>query len=367
MTSQQSTDRTNRRSGDSSSVNSVGHRTRPGAMARLVMLGLGVLGVAGLGGVVGVGGAAGCTRNLETGDRILNFLTFEDERSLGEQAAPGLTQEFGGATRSPALQAYIREVGMRLVSQVRDTRYRDGLAWEFTLLDSEVINAFALPGGKIFISRGLLARMTNEAQLAGVLGHEVGHVTAQHSARRVSQAMVAGGIIQGVAAAVGGDDGGASELLPALNVAGTLVIMKFGRDEESQADSLGLAYMTGAGYNPVGMLQLMQILKEASEGEGGHPPEWMSTHPLPDTRIRRIAGELAGPYAQAYTDPARRIGEEEFRRRALEPLRRLPPPTQRAQREAEALMRLARVHSCAGCAGSADGACVRGGGGSSAR
>jgi predicted Zn-dependent protease len=314
---------------------------------------MGAVVVTGALGVGGVAGLSGCTRNLETGDRFLNILTFDDERSLGEQAAPGLTREFGGATSSPALQSYLREVGLRLVAQVRDTRYRDGLAWEFTLLDSEVINAFALPGGKVFISRGLLSRMTNEAQLAAVLGHEVAHVTAQHTARRVSQSMIAGGIIQGVAAAAGGEGSAASELLPALNVAGTLVIMKFGRDEESQADSLGMAYMTGAGYNPVGMLQLMQILKEASGGS--RQPEWMSTHPLPDTRIRRIAQELSGPYAPAYSNPSSRIGEDEFQRRALAPLRRLPPPSQRAQREAEALMRLAQAHTCGGCVGCGGG------------
>jgi predicted Zn-dependent protease len=292
----------------------------------------------------------GCTTNPATGDRFLNLTSREQEIQMGAQAAPGLTQEFGGKVNDAFLNAYVTEIGTRLAAATEADN--PGLPWEFTLLDSEVINAFALPGGKVFISRGLVARMTNEAQLAGVLGHEVGHVTAQHTARRISQSTALQGILTLGAAAVSisGSQTAAvigDQALPALNVGGQLVILKFGREEESQADYLGMRYMSKIGYNPRGQLQVMEILKAAAGGAGGQP-EWMSTHPLPDTRIREIEGLLAGEFAQAANNPANAFNEARFQSEFLTRLNKLPAPTKTSEREVQALIQLAAAHTNCG-------------------
>jgi len=286
---------------------------------------------------------ASCTTNPATGDRFFSPLSRDQEIAMGVEAKPEMTKEFGGEIGNARIRAYVNDIGRRLAATTEADN--PSLPWEFIVLDSSVINAFALPGGKVFVSRGLMERMTNEAQLAGVLGHEIGHVTAQHSARRIGQAtLIQGGVaIAGVA--VGAAPAGSAAastgemLLPALNVGGEVIILKFGRDEESQADSLGLRYMSRIGYNPTGQLQVMEILKDASKGGGGQP-EFLSTHPLPETRIKRLQDELKKSYAveSARTD---NYFEARFSQQCLAVLKSLPPPTQKAQATAARLVELA--------------------------
>jgi predicted Zn-dependent protease len=145
---------------------------------------------------------AACTKNMATGQSFFTTLSPEQEAQIGEEASPEMIAEFGGKTPSPELQAYITEVGMKLASQVEDPQFRN-LKWEYTLLDSPVVNAFALPGGKVFITRGLADKLTSEAQLAGVLGHETGHVAAQHTARRIGQATILNAGLAAAGLAVG--------------------------------------------------------------------------------------------------------------------------------------------------------------------
>lgn len=263
----------------------------------------------------------GCSTNPATGRSQLSFYDRDWEIDIGQQAAPGMVSEFGGEVKDAGLRAYVTDIGIRL-SRHTEADF-PSLPWTFTLLDSDVINAFALPGGKVFFSRGLAEKMTNEAQMAGVLGHEVGHVTARHTAERVSQATLLQGAVQvaGVAADVGGSSG-ISQALPALQVGSQLITLKFSRDQESEADSLGLRYMTKENYNPGAMLQVMEILKAAA-GEGGN--EWTSTHPLPQTRIQRISDELKASYAYTENDPRYLFREEEFKTQFLSKLSALPP------------------------------------------
>jgi predicted Zn-dependent protease len=310
------------------------HAPRPALLAAALLAGL---------------AATGCTKNAATGETFFNLVSRDAEVQMGIQAAPQLTEEFGGKVNSPRLQAYVTAIGRKMAALTEGEN--PSLPWEFTLLDSPVINAFALPGGKVFISRGLLERMTNEAQLAGVLGHEIGHVTAQHTARRITQAQsidlginVAGAVVRGApegsaAASVG------SMALPALNVGGQLLILKFGRDEESQADSLGMRYMSRAGYNPTGQLQVMQILKAASGGGGGEP-EFLLTHPLPETRIQRITSLLQTEFGAQVANPQNQFYEDRFRNECLAVLRTLPPPTKKAMAEAHLLMAVAGRPCC---------------------
>ena len=126
---------------------------------------------------------SGCAKNAATGKRSLVLLSAAEEERLGAEAAPQFTAEYGGAVDDAALNRYVTDIGNRLAA-VTEADYPD-LEWEFTLLDSSVVNAFALPGGKVFITRGLAERLDNEAQLAGILGHEIGHVTARHVEDRV--------------------------------------------------------------------------------------------------------------------------------------------------------------------------------------
>lgn len=271
------------------------------------------LGMAAIGASWALGG---CVKNAATGQKQLNFLSRDEEVALGEQAKGPLTQEYGGAVADADLQAYVREVGMKLVAQAEGD-YRT-LPWEFTLLDSDVINAFALPGGKVFLSRGLAHRLPNEAAMAAVLGHEVGHVTAEHADKRVSSAMITQGLVIGATVAIGAttDNDTAAIGSMVLGGVGTGFLMKFGRDEESQSDALGMRYMTGAGYSPVGMISLMEVLTESSKG-GERQWEILSTHPDPERRLRWARDAVAGPYAGMAKDPNARLGEREYQERMV--------------------------------------------------
>ncbi|MGB0766246.1 MAG: M48 family metalloprotease, partial [Phycisphaeraceae bacterium] len=148
---------------------------------------------------------AGCSTNQTTGRSQFTVLSWEEEKKIGADAAPGFIEQSGGVLPDQAIVAYVEAIGMKLAAEAEaiDSEVRaQNLEWEFYVLDSQVINAFALPGGKVFISRGLMAKMNNEAQLAGVLGHEVGHVTARHGNERMGKAMIAQGLI--IAAGIGG-------------------------------------------------------------------------------------------------------------------------------------------------------------------
>jgi predicted Zn-dependent protease len=254
--------------------------------------------------VIGASFLTGCTTNPTTGRSQLTMLSREDEMSIGASQGPELTKEFGGEVQNASLRNYVTEVGMKL----KDQTEADGpqRTWVFTLLDSDVINAFALPGERVFMSRGLADQMTNEAQLAGVLGHEIGHVMAKHSNDRMAQSAGAG-LLAGIAGVVAGatvKDSTLAGVVPqVVGAGGQVVVLKFSRAQESEADALGMRYMTKAGYNPKGQLEVMQILEKASSASGGSGPEILATHPLPATRIREVQDALASTYAYTQTGP----------------------------------------------------------------
>lgn len=254
---------------------------------------------------------AACSTNPATGRSQFDMLSPEQEIALGTEAAPQLIQEFGGPIPSPDVQAYVNEVGRRVAATV-EPEFAD-LPWEFHAVNSPIINAFALPGGKVFVSRGMLEAMTNEAQLAGVLAHEVGHVTARHVNERVTQ-QTGLGLGVAVVGAVIGDGGTSAQIVQAASqIGGDLVLKSFSRDQEHESDTLGLRYMTRAGYSAEGMLQVMQILESA----GGGGVEWLSTHPNPGSRIEEISDAMA-------KYPGGELHADRFRQRALAPLSRLP-------------------------------------------
>ncbi len=286
---------------------------------------------------------AGCQTNPATGRRQFNMMSTEEEIALGTEAMPQLIEEYGGRVRSQQLQEYVSGVGGRLAQHTEADG--PGLPWEFTVLNSEVINAFALPGGKVFITRGLLERFDNEAQVAGVLGHEIGHVTAQHVDERVTQASLLQLGVSGTEL-LAGERGGLVQAVPlVVGVGGQGYLLKFGRDQESEADVLGVKYMARAEYDPHGMLEVLQVLQSASQG--GAPPEFLSTHPHPDTRIRTVRGLLEGEYAYTQNNDQYKKHSGRFKRFASPYL----SPSSSAARHAEP----APVHWCALCAAN-DGA-----------
>jgi predicted Zn-dependent protease len=249
----------------------------------------------------------GCSYNPATDSYQLTVVSADQVRAMGEEAKPQLTEQFGGEVQSQALRAYIDMVGRRLLEGV-EPEYAD-LNWEFTTLDSEVINAFALPGGKVFITRGLLEKFENEGQVAGVLGHEIGHVTGRHIDERISRAM----ITEFTASALGQYT--ESELISlGAGVAGQTYMLSFGRGQESQSDDLGLRYMTRAGYDPQGMVQVLDVLAAASAGN--RKWEILSTHPHPENRIGRVRKLIDQHYADMVGNPEYSLYEARFQRDA---------------------------------------------------
>ncbi len=219
--------------------------------------------------------------NQWTGRKQHITLEPKQEIALGLQSVPQMTQQFGGLLPDQRLQNLVDKVGERLVNSsiARETPYQ----YDFHLLrDPNTINAFALPGGQVFITYGLLKRLTNEDQLAGVLGHEIGHVVGRHSAERIAKQNLTQGIVNGVLV---GSDGGASAAQTAAMI-GNMINMKYGRDDELEADKLGVHFMIDSGYDPEQMLGVMEILKKAAGGQ--RVPEFQSTHPSPENRMKHI-------------------------------------------------------------------------------
>ncbi|MFA6044239.1 MAG: M48 family metallopeptidase [Phycisphaerales bacterium] len=256
--------------------------------------------------------AGGCTYNKTTGRSQFNALSRDEEIQIGTQGKAEMTKEYGGEVAKAELRQYVTEVGMKLVktTAVDDPDYQT-LPWEFTLLDSDVINAFALPGGKVFMSRGLAVKLTNEAELAGVLGHEVGHVMARHTNERFARAAglsVGAGLVDAI---LGGDI--------ATTLAGNfgdIALRGYDRSQESEADTLGVRYMVRANYNPVGQQQVMELLDTVT-GKDGRPPEFLSTHPDPGKRAKAVAALISSQYPTTQNNPAYVLKEAEYRQRFL--------------------------------------------------
>lgn len=276
----------------------------------------------------------GCSTNAATGRSQFLAYDRDEEIKLGAQAQPELTKEFGGAVPSAELQAYVTDIGRRLSQQTEADN--PSLPWEFTLLDSKVINAFALPGGKVFFSRGLAEEMTNEAQMAAVLGHEVGHVTAKHGNERFGQQLgttiggaILGGIIGGAAT---GDAGGAAAGAGAGATVGGIVALSYSRDQEIEADRLGMRYMERLGYDPSAAVEVQQIL--ARHGGGGSF-DILATHPSSETRIRELNRRLQKYYQHTVNNPKYSKFPERYQTQFLDKVKKLPPARHQAMTHAQ--------------------------------
>lgn len=230
----------------------------------------------------------GCSVNPATGKQSFTGLMSEQqELQVGKQEHPKILRQFGGAYDHDAMSQYVDDLGQRLakVSELPN------LKWTFTVLDDPIINAFALPGGYIYISRGLISLAENEAELAAVLGHEIGHVTARHSAQRYSKSVLTGVGATLLGIVVGGPAGDLA------NYAGQAYIASYSRDHEMEADMLGIRYMAKLGYDPQASATFFQKLADHTEttarmqGQKGKQSHYSIFASHPDTRSRIVASE----------------------------------------------------------------------------
>jgi beta-barrel assembly-enhancing protease len=221
-------------------------------------------------------------------------ITPEQEVALGLQAAPEMAQQFGGVDPDPELQARVDKVGQRLVSH--SAAGQSPYKFEFHALnDPETINAFALPGGQVFITEGLLRKLKTDGQLAGVLGHEIGHVVARHGAEHIAKQQLTEGLTgAAVLATYDPNDPSSRNSTAVAAMIGQLVSMRFGRQDELEADRLGVRLTSETSYDPRSLIALMKILEESAQGKS--PPEFFSTHPNPENRIQRIQEAIRERY-----------------------------------------------------------------------
>ncbi len=229
---------------------------------------------------------ASCSTNPATGKRQIALVSEGQEIAMGREADRQIQQQLG-LYPDAELQAYVERIGKKLAASSE----RPNLPWTFRVVDDPVVNAFAVPGGFIYVTRGLMTHLTSEAELVSVIGHEIGHVTGRHSVEQMSKAqlaqigLIAGMVLQPELARTYGD----------LASTGLQVLfLKYGRDDEREADDLGLRYLDREGYDPRQMAEVFETLGRVSaQQKQGRIPNWLSTHPTPEGRIERINAHIA--------------------------------------------------------------------------
>ena len=229
-----------------------------------------------------------CTSTSEnpvTGEKQHVALKPEQEIALGARTAPEMASRMGGLSRNQKARAVVHNIGERLVRQSMASKSPYKFSFH-VLADPRTVNAFALPGGPIFITEGLLRLLRTEGEVAAVLGHEIGHVIARHASERIAKEKLTQGLVGAVA--VGSGD---YTTLQVGQLVGGMINMKYGRDDELQSDALGIRIIAESGYDPRAMLGVMEVLANASKGK--RQPEILSTHPAPENRAARVQQEIA--------------------------------------------------------------------------
>ena len=241
--------------------------------------------------------AFGCATNPATGRRQLMLMSEQEEIQIGRQSDAEIRQQMG-LYNDPELQAYVREVGARLVTAA----HRPALPWTFAVVDEPAVNAFAVPGGFIYLTRGILPFLRDESELAAVLGHEIGHVDARHSAEAYSKQLGAG-----LGMAIAGIF--APSTAPLQDVAGAglgVLFLKYGRDAEVESDRLGVGYAASTGWDPRGVPGLLSTLArlDSANGSSRGVPNWALTHPPAADRVQRVQEAVAAAPATGKTTNA---------------------------------------------------------------
>jgi predicted Zn-dependent protease len=240
----------------------------------------------------------GCAVNPLTGEQELMLIPEDQDIALGRQYAPEIEKQLGGRIPNRPIQNYIDEVGQKIVVVSHKRPYQ----YHFIALNDPMVNAFALPGGYIFITRGMLEVLSTEAQLAAILGHEVSHVVARDTAALMSRE-IGIDILMGVALG----DSASQGVEMAAGMARQIIGLSYSRKQESTADYAGMRYMYKAGYNPYGMVETMAILQEHS---GGAPPEFLSSHPDPGNRQNYLTDFIQSNFSNV---SGMRVGEDDYK------------------------------------------------------
>jgi predicted Zn-dependent protease len=240
---------------------------------------------------------AGCAVNPLTGEQEFMLMTESQDLEIGKKYAPQIEKEMGGKIPDNALQNYINSVGQKvaMVSHRRTWEYH------FAALDDDMVNAFALPGGYIFITKGMLKHLTTEAQLASILGHEVAHIVARDTAALMSREIGIDILLTAVTT-----ESTSSTARTAADLTRQIIGLRFSRRDEKDADYAGLDYMVRAGYNPNGMVETMQMLQDQQKTR---TVEFFSTHPSPANRVAYLKGRIASRYRNL---EGLKIGKDEF-------------------------------------------------------
>jgi predicted Zn-dependent protease len=237
------------------------------------------------------------------------LVSVRDEIEIGQQAQQEIRKQTP-EVRDAEVRQYVAALGNRLATQASGAEY----PYSFSTADYRELNAFALPGGPVWINRGILAQADNEAQVAGVMAHEIAHVAQRHSAQQITKGTVANGLL-GLLGAVLGDGGaGAAAARVAAGVTANSFMLKFSRDDEREADREGVRIMQKAGFDTRGMLEFMQVLAQQS-GRSGGAAEFLSTHPAPASRVRELeqlvaqSGGGGRRTSAAFTQMKRRLAQ----------------------------------------------------------
>jgi predicted Zn-dependent protease len=250
--------------------------------------------------------AVGCATNPATGQKEFSLMSEAQEIQLGKEMDGQVRQEMG-VYEDAALQRYVQDVGLKL-ARASD---RPNLPWTFAVVDSPAVNAFALPGGYIYLTRGIMPFLDNEAQLAGVLGHEIGHVTARHAAQQYTKTTTAGlGLtLLSIFVPESRPFGGLAE--SGLG----LLFLKHGRDDERQADRLGVDYTARTGWDPAGVAGMLNTLARLDEADGSRKgvPNWLMTHPAPEERYTEVQASIKEASAKLPAKPI--VDEAEYLQR----------------------------------------------------
>jgi predicted Zn-dependent protease len=231
--------------------------------------------------------AVACSTNPVTGQREFNIVSEQQELAMGQQGHQQVLAEYGVYDEKPELNRLVTQIGQRIASESE----RPNLPWTFTVLDTPMVNAMALPGGYIYITRGMLERINSTDELAGVLGHEIAHVTARHAAQRISRAQLAQfGLVLG--AAVAGPQA-AQQYGQIAELGATLLFQRYSRAQETQADLVGTGYMAQTGFNPLGAERMLITLQRLGGNEGGSIERYFASHPDPGRRVQDVRRKVA--------------------------------------------------------------------------
>lgn len=245
-----------------------------------------------------------CSVNPATGKQQVNFFSEAEEIEMGRQADEEIVAQVG-LYDDPELQAYVEELGQELAAKSE----RPSLPWSFKVLDDPAVNAFALPGGYVYVTRGIMSHLESEAELATVIGHEIGHVTARHGVNQMSKQILAMAGV-GIAAVVAGVD---EEWAGVAALGMGLLFLKHGRDDERQADELGLRYSQRVGFDLRESSQVFDLLDRVSQVEGaGRLPNWLATHPDPGARRVRVQEKVAALEASGTSFEGARIERDGY-------------------------------------------------------